>query len=81
MQSDYSVHEGIMARQERNLRRVWVLCILLLVALIGTNAGWIIYESQWQDEVVTQDVDTGNGTAIVAGIGDISYGESEANGT
>ena len=81
MQIDYIVHEGIMARQERNLRRVWVLCILLLVALIGTNAGWIIYESQWQDEVVTQDVDTGNGTAIVAGIGDISYGESEANGT
>lgn len=32
------------------------------------------------DESVTQEVDTGDGAAFVAGIGDINYGESETNG-
>lgn len=75
---DYLVHEGMMARQERHLKRIWVLCILLLIALIGTNAGWIIYESQFEDIEVSQDVDTGNGSAVVAGVGDI-YGTGETD--
>jgi hypothetical protein len=74
----YFVHEGEMARQERQCKRLWVLCILLFVSLLATNAGWLWYESQFVDEVVTQDVDTGNGDAIVAGIGDI-YGTSETD--
>lgn len=55
----YIAFESATARQERTIRRVWILCIILIVALIGTNAGWIYYESQWQvvESQVTQEVE------------------------
>lgn len=75
----YIVHESALARMERTIKRLWIIIILLIVLLFGSNAVWIWYESQFMDEVVTQDVDTGTGDAYVAGIGDVTYGESEAN--
>lgn len=59
----YFCHEGDMARAERTIKRLWILCILLIVLLVGTNIAWIHYESQWDtaETVVTQDVDTVNG--------------------
>ena len=75
----YAVHEGAVARQERTIKRLWILCILIFVCLIGTNAAWIFYEMQYEDVVVTQDVDTGNGDALVSGTGDV-YGTGKTNG-
>ena len=79
----YFIHEGMMARQERTIKRLWILCIIIFLALVLTNAGWIYYESQFEEAVVTtqevdQDVDTGDGDGdvYVHGIGDI-YGKSE----
>lgn len=71
----YIVHEDQMARQERHIKRLWILCIIIFIALIGTNAGWIYYESLLDEQVVTQDIDTGDGDAVVAGIGD-AYGKN-----
>lgn len=51
----YLVHEQDMARQERTIKRVWILCIILIIALIGTNAGWLYYENSFEDVVVTQE--------------------------
>lgn len=64
----YFCHEGDMARAERTIKRLWILCILLIVLLVGTNIAWIHYESQYKTEktVVTQDVDTdGYGNAVI----------------
>lgn len=60
---DYVVHEDHMCRMERTIRRLWILCIIVFVALIGTNAGWIYYESQFEDQVITQEIkqDSGEG--------------------
>ena len=60
---DYIIHEGMMVRQERHIKRLWILCIIIFTALILTNGGWLWYESQWQDEVITQEVsqDSGDG--------------------
>ena len=77
---DYLVHESMMVRLERTIKRLWILCILVFIALVVTNAGWIWYESQFVEEIVTQDIDTGDGDAVVAGIGDINYGESQTDG-
>ena len=59
----YIVHEDQMVRQERTIKRLWILCIIIFLALIGTNAGWIVYESQWEDQVITQEIkqDSGEG--------------------
>lgn len=76
----YILHEAEMARQERTIKRLWILSIIIFLALIGTNAGWIVYESQYEDVVVEQDVDTGEGDALVSGTGDV-YGEGSSEST
>lgn len=70
-------HEGDMARMERANKRLWVVIIILIVALIGSNAAWIYYESQFEDVTVEQEVDTRMGDAYVHGAGDIYYGENQ----
>lgn len=79
----YIVHEDQMAQQERHIKRLWILCIIIFVALIGTNAGWIYYENQFEDIVITQDGKAdSNGNVTLSGVGSGSiynYGESEAD--
>lgn len=55
----YFVHEGEMSRAERANKRLWIAVILLIVCLVGTNLAWTIYESQFQDVLITQDNEDG----------------------
>ena len=56
----FYTHEGTMARMERSNRRLWILCIVLIILLAATNGAWIWYESQFVDEItVTQDNEDG----------------------
>ena len=49
--------EMYAATLERTIKRLWVLCIILILALVGTNLGWIYYEDQFEDTTtITQDV-------------------------
>lgn len=75
----FYVHEGEINRLERINKRFFILLLIVFFALVGTNAYWIWYESQFEDVVVTQDVSTGEGAAVVSGTGDISYGEDKTN--
>lgn len=63
----YFAHEGIMARMERTIKRLWVLCIILIILLAGSNAAWLWYESQFEEEAttVTQELTTCSGDAII----------------
>lgn len=74
-------HEKEMTRMETSNKRWFILCIILVLLLVGSNAGWMIYESQFQDVSMTQEVDTGEGDATVfgVGIGDVNYGEGSAD--
>lgn len=76
----YIVHESAMARQERTIKRLWILLILVVSLLVATNGAWIWYESQWEDIYVEQEIETETGDAFVAGVGDVNYGESETDG-
>ena len=78
-QIPFFAHESAMSRMERANKRLWIIVLILILALVGTNAGWIVYESQFADEVITQEVDTGIGTAVISGTGDAIYGESETS--
>lgn len=73
------IQEMYCASMERTIKRLWITTILLIVLLVGSNICWIVYENQFEETVVTQDVDTGNGNANVSGTGDI-YGTSETDG-
>lgn len=69
-----------MARQERTIKRLWITILLLILVVAGSWVGFFWYESQFVDEYVEQEVDTWDGAAYVAGIGDVNYGESQADG-
>lgn len=73
-QIPYYVHEGEMARAERTQKRLWIVIIILILVLVGTNAGWIIYESQFEDIYVTQETDRGY-NSFVGNDGDIYNGQ------
>lgn len=72
--------ESALAKLEKANTRLWIVVIILIVALIGSNAGWIWYESQYEDVVVTQEVDAesdGNSDLNINTVGgDYNGGES-----
>lgn len=91
VQIPYFVHEGEMARQDRTIKKLWiallVVFLVLTAALIGTNVWWMNYESQYETEVYSYDVqqDTGDGDNTYTGntismnSGGSSHGETEDN--
>ena len=52
----FIIHEGMMARAERTAKRLWITILFLIVLLVGTNAGWIWYQSQFEYFETTQEV-------------------------
>lgn len=71
---DFFVEESLFLLNKSN-RRMWIAILVLIIALIGTNLAWLIYESQFEivdaEQTITasQDGDSNN----VAG-GDITIG-------
>ncbi len=61
----YVVHEAEVARQERQIKRMWIALIVLVVALFLTNMAWIGYESQFETMTYEQDGE---------GINNVNYG-------
>lgn len=75
----YEIAIGSLQMQSK---RLFILCIILIVVLVGTNGAWLYYEKQFEDISMTQETSTeGGGDAIVNGaIGDINnYGESKTD--
>lgn len=78
----YVAHQSAAARQERQMRRMWIVILLLICALIGTNLAWVIYNSQFEiveeSVMVEQDNESGDNNYI-GNNGDITYGETKNN--
>lgn len=72
----YMVHEGDMARMERSNKRLWIVIILLILLLVGSNLCWIYYESSFEDVVITQENADGYNNYI-GNDGDIVNGETD----
>lgn len=76
----YFVHQEDMFHVEKGAKRWFIGWIITFAALILTNIGWLVYESQYQDvvtETYTAETDSG-GTAIANGDGSVSLnGESD----
>jgi hypothetical protein len=73
----YVVHEATVARQERQIKRMWIALIVAIAMLFASNIGWLIYESQFVTVSYEQDGD-GINNVNVGEQGDINNGaESE----
>ena len=75
----YIAFESELARQERQTKRLWIICIILIACLVLTNVGWIIYESQFETITTTQNVEQDAENGNNSFIGGDNYGEAESN--
>lgn len=73
----YIAYEAAQSRLERIIKRLWITTIILIVLLVASNIGWLIYESQFEDFSIEAEQD-GDGINIVGG-GDIDYGAESNN--
>jgi hypothetical protein len=68
-------------RHERREKRHIGIIVLLIVLLVGSNAAWLAYESQFEvveETTVTQENENGYNNYI-GNDGDINYGETNDN--
>lgn len=76
----YIVHEGAMARNERNVRRLTIALVLAVVMIFASNATWLYAWCQYDycsEEVVVDSIDGGNANYIGQD-GDIYNGTSDS---
>ena len=67
----YVVHESAMARAERQSKRLVAVIILLIILLVGSNIGWLVYASSFEEVtesyVIEQEGDSGNNSSVING--------------
>lgn len=69
----YSI-DILTALAERTIKRLWVLIILLIVLLFGTNAAWVYYESQFEDVTTTVEASADDGSTAIGNVdGEVNY--------
>ena len=51
----FAAHESEMARNERTVKRLVYVIVLLIVLLFGSNAAWLYYESQFETVETTTE--------------------------
>lgn len=51
----YIVHESSMVRMERQVKRLWIALLVVVVMLFASNVGWLVYESQFETFYYEQD--------------------------
>ena len=73
----YVAHEFAMARAERQSKRLVAVIILLILLLVGSNIGWLVYESSFEEitegYVIEQEGESGNNNSVING-GEITNG-------
>ena len=54
---DQSLALEMLSELKKSSKRWFVISIVLLIALVISNVGWLIYESQWEEVTETQTVE------------------------
>ena len=71
----FAAHEADMDRMRSANHKLFLLCVLLILTLVGTNVAWVIYESQFESVVVTQENEDGY-NSFIGNDGDIYNGQT-----
>jgi hypothetical protein len=78
----YQVLKDFKDTSTATIKRLWILIVILVLMLVGTNVAWLIYESQY--EVVEYSYDyqqDGQGTNIIGNGNDVNNGtETQSEG-
>ena len=75
----FIVHEGIMSRMERNIKRLFILLMVAIACLAVTNAVWLYAWMQYDYSSDTVTVDGKEGIAnYIGNDGEIINGEDSS---
>ena len=80
----YTVLVDFKETAKVNSLKWFIVCLVLIVLLVGSNIGWLVYESQFEvvEETYTEDYDieaNDNGNAIYNDDGSVVIGEDKSN--
>lgn len=80
----YAVLEDFKETAKANGLKWFIVCLVLIILLVGSNIGWLVYESQFEaiEETYTEDYDieaNDNGNAIYNDDGSVVVGEDKSN--
>ena len=80
----YMVHEEMVARQERQIKRMWIALIVAVALMFLTNMMWVgvfinSYDYSSEEIIVEQDAQDGGNNNYIGNDGDINNGVSEDN--
>lgn len=78
MSIPYIAFEGELARAERHIKRLWIVNIILIIALILCNAAYLWYLSLYDFSSVDYKQSNDNGVNIVGDSNGVDYGLSES---
>ena len=78
----YIVFESTICRFDRVIKRLWIVILILIFLLLGTNLAWLYYESQFEEvtevTTTTQGVkQKGDKNTFIGG--DNGYSENKDN--
>ena len=73
----YLIYESAMSRMERANKRNFIIILLLVALLFGTNIAWVIYESQFEDTVQAVLIESEQDGDYNSVVGGDYYGTSE----
>ena len=78
----YIVHEAEVARQERQIKRMWIALIVAVALVFASNAlwlwGWMQYDYSSEEITYTQD---GQGTNIIGDGNNVNGAETNNSQT
>lgn len=67
----YVAHERAMSRADTLNKRLVAVIILLIILLVGSNIGWLVYESSFEEVtesyVIEQEGEGGNNNSVING--------------
>ena len=76
--------ESALYRMDMMNKRLWLLCIALMLLLLSSNLGWLYYELQYQTETtqtIEQEMQADDvENAVMNGTGEVNInGQDETN--
>lgn len=74
----FVVHENMRAQMDLHARRLIRVIVLLVVLLVASNFGWLLYEQQYETVRVKQENERGINN-FIGNDGDIYNGEPNDN--
>lgn len=75
--------ESITTKLERTIEKLWIMCIILIILLVGSNGAWLYYQSQFEETTTVQqevdaNADDGSDLNLTTVGGDYHGGESKS---